>query len=103
VPALPPLIFGFRHISQTPFYFTGGRLYHIPPSESEYASFHVSQEDKESPEKSYHPRGGHNYYNGRDMERFMRRTGWLEKIKSQNEDWEERYRDHVEAQERIRT
>ena len=37
------------------------------------------------------PLGGHNYYNGRDMEGFVRRTNWLFQAKPMEVDWEDRY------------
>jgi DNA-binding transcriptional MerR regulator len=55
-----------------PFYLHGGRLYQIPESESEHTLFNVaSAEGASVPPKN--PRGGHNYYNARDMERLQRR------------------------------
>lgn len=37
------------------------------------------------------PLGGHNYYNGRDLERFVRRIGRLIQAKQMEEGWEDRY------------
>jgi hypothetical protein len=42
----------------------------IPPSESEHGHFNV---DVPEDQVILHPRGGHNYYGGRDMERLQRR------------------------------
>ncbi|KAJ6487728.1 Alpha/Beta hydrolase protein [Mycena sanguinolenta] len=95
VPSLPPLAFGYRHYARSPFYFVHGRLYHVPPESHEYALFHVtldSEDEKIAPE---HPRGGHNYYNGRDMERFARRTIWVLEAMKKGGDWKERYRAKV--------
>ncbi|KAJ7634587.1 Alpha/Beta hydrolase protein [Roridomyces roridus] len=96
VPALPPRYFGYRHYVQTPFYFLHGNLYRIPPSESEYTSFHVSSDESKDPEKlvslPIHPRGGHNYYNGRDMEKLLRRANWVDRAIKKGGDWKEGYR-----------
>jgi hypothetical protein len=48
-----------------------------------------------------HPRGGHNYYNGRDLERLTRRMGWLDIVVlgKVQEDWEEQYRTRVAKHE----
>jgi len=46
--------------------------------------------DDESP-ASLFPLGGHNYYNGRDLERFVRRISWLIQAKPMEEGWEGRY------------
>ncbi|KIK68718.1 hypothetical protein GYMLUDRAFT_153740 [Collybiopsis luxurians FD-317 M1] len=75
VPALPPLFFGYRHFTRSPLYYDHNHLYHVPPSESEHTLFHVDGASK----SIEYPRGGHNYYNGRDQERLLRRLGWLEK------------------------
>jgi hypothetical protein len=39
------------------------------------------------------PRGGHNYYGGRELERLLRRIAWLERSDLDKGDarWEERY------------
>jgi hypothetical protein len=37
------------------------------------------------------PHGGHNYYSGRDLEGFIRKTSWLFQAKPMEEDWEDRY------------
>ncbi|KAJ7468086.1 Alpha/Beta hydrolase protein [Mycena latifolia] len=94
VPSLPPRTFGYRHFAQSPLYFVHGRLYRVPPESREYALFHVTPDlqDDVPPE---HPRGGHNYYNGRDMEKSARRFGWLEKATKMEGDWKELYRAKV--------
>ncbi|KAF5386473.1 hypothetical protein D9757_005928 [Collybiopsis confluens] len=74
VPALPPLFLGYRHFTQKPLYYDHNRLYHIPSSEFEHTLFHVDAD-----KSIQYPRGGHNYYNGRDQEALLRRLGWLEK------------------------
>jgi hypothetical protein len=95
VPAIPPRSLGYRHFARTPLYFTQGRLYHIPASESEYSIFKVDDsnpKDDTRPRLTDHPKGGHLYYNGRDMERTIRRLGWLDLTTSGEVGWEERYK-----------
>ncbi|KAL0579010.1 NineTeen Complex (NTC) component [Marasmius crinis-equi] len=93
VPSLPPLKLGYRHFTSEPLYFVHGRMFHVPPSESEYAFFRVEDPaDVSSPPE--HPRGGHNYYNGRDQERFLRRMKWLNDALAKSEkdkEWQRRY------------
>jgi len=95
VPSMPPLAFGYRHYAQSPFYFVHGRLYQIPPASREYALFHLTPDLEDEKNVPEHPRGGHNYYNGRDMEKFARRMMWLEKAMRRDGDWKERYRAKV--------
>ena len=64
--------------------------------DSECSSFtvklnHIS-ENGGSRVPAQYPRGGHNYYNNRDMERLLRRMGWLELTKLGDSGWEKRYR-----------
>jgi hypothetical protein len=40
---------------------------------------------------SVFPRGGHNYYNGRELEKLVRRITWLEKARFPEPGWEDRY------------
>lgn len=92
VPALPLQSLGYRHFSRAPLYFTEGRLYHVPESESEPSIFKVDgSKDDTRPRLMDHPKGGHLYYNGRDMERTIRRLGWSD-VKLGEAGWEERYR-----------
>ncbi|KAJ7071599.1 hypothetical protein C8F01DRAFT_1207034 [Mycena amicta] len=95
----PPLSFGYRHYSQRPYYFLHGRLYHVPEGYSEYSLFHATS-DQEDEKPPIHPRGGHNYYNGRDLERFARRIGWLDRVLKKNGDWRELYSAKVAKHER---
>ncbi|KAF7306377.1 Triacylglycerol lipase [Mycena indigotica] len=98
VPSLPPMSFGYRHYCQRPYYFLHGRLYHVPDGYSEYSLFHATS-DEEDEKPPIHPRGGHNYYNGRDMERFARRAGWLDRVLKKEGDWRELYRAKVAKHE----
>ncbi|EAU89653.2 hypothetical protein CC1G_02542 [Coprinopsis cinerea okayama7 len=91
VPTLPPLKLGYRHFAKTPIYATGDQLYFVPEAECEYALFHVESGNERTTPTRF-PRGGHNYYNGRELEKMLRRISWLEKANFREEDWEERYR-----------
>ncbi|KAJ4489871.1 Alpha/Beta hydrolase protein [Lentinula aciculospora] len=96
VPALPPLFLGYRHFTQSPLYYDHMRLYHIPPSDCEYTLFHVDAE-----KSLEYPRGGHNYYNGRDQEMLLRRLGWLEKSLTKGDThWQETYLERVKKHSR---
>ncbi|KAF5368819.1 hypothetical protein D9758_002967 [Tetrapyrgos nigripes] len=90
VPALPPLSLGFRNFTRAPFYFVHGKLYHIPPSESEHALFYA--EDDGSSPPPVHPKGGHNYYMRSDQEKALVRLDWLDQTLAKTQDWEEPYR-----------
>jgi len=90
VPALPPAFLGYRHFCKEPFYTVCGQLYQTPTSECEHSLFHIQRELDDS-EICLFPKGGHNYYNGRDLERFARRVDWLDKAKPMKAGWEERY------------
>ncbi|KIY48785.1 alpha/beta-hydrolase [Fistulina hepatica ATCC 64428] len=87
VPSLPPLFFGFRHFTRTPFYLSSDHVFCIPSCESECALFEVNIEDH----APMYPRGGHNYYNGRDFEGLNRRLARLEKSRFKSDGWIQRY------------
>ncbi|RDB29816.1 Mono- and diacylglycerol lipase [Hypsizygus marmoreus] len=95
VPALPPSHFGFRHFAQAPLYLDRSQLYHVPPSEAEHALFEAASYDPNRLMTLKFPRGGHNYYNGHDLERLMRRFLWLDKAEPEKDSWEERYRQAI--------
>ncbi|KAJ7048626.1 Alpha/Beta hydrolase protein [Mycena amicta] len=93
VPALPPKAFGYRHFVERPYYHEHGRLYRVPADLKEYSLFHCdaapssslsstsslfspSASSTDSEPTPLHPRGGHNYYNGRDMEKVARMIRW---------------------------
>jgi len=98
VPALPPYQLGFRHLSQTPLYFAYGRLYHILAAESECCAFPIeSSVMKDS--NLEHPLGGHNYYNGRDMEKFLRNMRWFDSKNVAEVDWKQ-YGDWLRKEEK---
>lgn len=91
VPTLPPLSLGYRHFTRNPLYFVNGRLYRIPETECEYAFFKVPESD----EPVLYPRGGHNYYSGRDLEKARRLMGWLDRVLAGTENWEEQYKVYI--------
>ncbi|KAG5634763.1 hypothetical protein H0H81_000857, partial [Sphagnurus paluster] len=92
VPALPPLQLGYRHFAKESLYLDRTRLYHIPASESEHSIFSVAPSTEASSPSVNFPRGGHNYYNGRDFERLCRRIWWLANAVPDDDGWEDRYR-----------
>jgi hypothetical protein len=99
VPSLPPLKFGYCHLPMDTFYLFHGNLYRIPESFSEHARFKVCYGGGPAT-TPLHPLGGHNYYNGRDMEKFLRRMRWLLEFRGKGEGWEEAYRARVRKHER---
>lgn len=62
IPSLPLMSIGYRHMSQKQLYWYHGRLFHIPPGESEHGLFNVSRDALDATKIPEHPRGGHNYY-----------------------------------------
>lgn len=86
IPATPPASWGYRHFCRVPLYSAGGRLYRPPaPNESQVMFF--PPEDK----MRIFPRGGHNYYNSRDLELLRGRIGWLTSADIEKPGWESRY------------
>ena len=62
-------------------------------SENEHGSFEVAQDALDATCVPEYPRGGHNYYNNRDMEGIARRMQWIEEMMAKGSDWESSYRD----------
>jgi hypothetical protein len=104
VPDLPPRSLGFQHFSTNRYYLFQGALYHIPPptnatspispTAEEYTFYHVDTPDQEETiqREIIWLRGGHNYYNGRDMERLQRRLKAIaEDFEKGVKDWEVGY------------
>ena len=69
-------------MASNPFYLYHGTLYKVPTSEKEHGHFHVDTATIQpagagaaigSTPRPLHPKGGHNYYAGRDMEKLQRR------------------------------
>jgi hypothetical protein len=92
VHTLPPQRFGYWHFARGPMYLDKGHLYHIPREATEDSLFTVSLSAQNQNCPPNFPFGGHNYYNGRDLERFMHRTDWLLRAKFDEDGWEDRYR-----------
>ncbi|GJE86096.1 lipase family protein [Phanerochaete sordida] len=91
VPALPPASFGYKHFAAAPMYFYHGALFWVPVSEKEHGIFDVSEEAVAANTSPKHPRGGHNYYGGRDLERLGRRMGWVQEMMAGGSEWETKY------------
>ncbi|KAI5124683.1 hypothetical protein M0805_004291 [Coniferiporia weirii] len=87
--SVPPEALGYKHLSLSPFYFFRDGLYLVPPSEGEYSTFPVEIDENIVPPKF--PLGGHNYYNDRDMGKFLRQFGWLDLRRAGEIGWEDRY------------
>lgn len=94
---MPPYELGFHHCTKRPIYFYNARLFHIPESEREFGQFDVAMSDEDMEKMPpLHPKGGHNYYNGSDMEKMVRRMEWLQKtVKKGDDQWMDLYRKQV--------
>ncbi|TFK38028.1 Alpha/Beta hydrolase protein [Crucibulum laeve] len=92
VPALPPAKIGYRHFAEEPLYTVNGLLYRVPSSECEHSLFRVLPAEGNDEHTSEYPYGGHNYYSGRQLERFIRRIAWLDSAKFAEPGWEDRYK-----------
>lgn len=76
-------------------YGYNGYQYYIPESEKECTEFQVEPcADNLPPD---FPKGGHNYYNNRDMAQIVRLFGALELDKKGPEGWQERYMRYLGA------
>jgi len=92
VPSLPLVSWGYRHLTQTPLYLYHGRLFHVPASEGEHGVFTVAKEALDATRGPDHPRGGHNYYNGKDAEKVIRRIYWMNRLSNEKTTgWEKAY------------
>jgi hypothetical protein len=91
---LPPVKTGYVHHSTNPLFLRNDRLFRIPDSEKEYGSFDTPTiEDTPPP---LHPKGGHNYYNGRELEKLARRVQVLSKLmRDEDELWVKCYAEEV--------
>ena len=102
VPCLPPVSWGYRHISRTPLYLHHGRLFHVPRTEAEHGVFDVDKEALDRTRMPDHPRGGHNYY-GRDAEKIIRRIYWLDRMMSRKTvGWQEEYLAKITKLEQVK-
>lgn len=100
VPALPPASFGYRHFAAEPMYFHHGALFWVPASENEHGVFDVSEAALDANTSPRYPRGGHNYYNSRDLEKLSRRMGWVQRMMAGGTEWESKYLTRVAQFER---
>lgn len=98
---VPPTVLGYTHFAQEPYFFVNNRLYKIPPSEFEWAVFKVKH--GENAPENRHPKGGHNYYNSRDMEKLLREMKSLDLSTTGPQGWEARYRQRLQKQPRTST
>ncbi|TFK57278.1 alpha/beta-hydrolase [Heliocybe sulcata] len=98
--SLPPHSWKYRHFTKTPLYHYGSRLYRVPSSECEHGVFRVSVGEEEERRRLQFPRGGHGYYNDRDMESFANRLSWIAEHMGE-EGWKERYLEQVKAREEL--
>jgi len=91
---LPLMKTGYVHHTTNPLFLRNDQLFRIPDSEKEYGSFDTpSVEDAPPP---LHPKGGHNYYNGRELEKLARRVDALSKLMKDEDDlWIESYVEEV--------
>ena len=91
---LPPVKIGYVHHTTNPLFLRNDRLFRIPGSEKEYGAFDIPAiEDAPPP---LHPRGGHNYYNGRELEKLARRVWALSKLmKDEGHLWVKSYVEEV--------
>lgn len=92
---------GFRHFIRENLYLAHGQLYHTPLSEAEHSLFTVECKEEEGTPLR-HAKGGHNYYNGRDMERLIRRMVRFGKYRKTGDGWQERYEARVIKVERCK-
>ena len=94
VPMLPPMTIGYAHHTANALFLRDDRLFRIPESEKEYGSYDIpAVEDAPPP---LHPKGGHNYYNGRELEKLARRADLLIKLMKDEDDlWVESYLEEI--------
>ena len=96
---LPLMITGYVHHTTNPLFLRNDRLFRIPHNEIEYGSFDISS--IEGAAAPLHPKGGHNYYNGRELEKLARRVDTLSRLMSDEDDqWVESYVEEVTRVER---
>ncbi|OCH96181.1 alpha/beta-hydrolase [Obba rivulosa] len=101
VPSFPPTWLGFRHMTNSQLFYYCGCLLRIPQTESEHGQFTVSKDALDLTKIPDHPRGGHGYYNGRDIEKVVRRVLLFKKMMDSGApDWEKDYLIHIAKIER---
>lgn len=91
---LPLMAIGYVHHTTNPLFLRDDRLFKIPDSEKEYGSYDIPTVEGAPP--PLHPKGGHNYYNRRELEKLGRRAGTLKKLMRDEDDlWVESYLEEV--------
>lgn len=86
-------------MSQKQLYWYHSRLFYIPEEESEHGLFDVSPDALDTSKAPDHPKGGHNYYNGKDQEKIARRLFWMSSMMKEP-NWEKAYTAKVAKHER---
>lgn len=100
VPMLPLMKTGYVHHTTNPLFLRNDQLFKIPDSEKEYGSFDIPPTEGAPP--PLHPKGGHNYYNGREFERLARRVDSIGRLMRDEDDlWVESYVEEVTRVERL--
>lgn len=97
VPSLPPYM---SPMCEQPFYLYHGDLYNIPVAERMHTKFTVIRDNSRLPRFI---RGGHNYYNVRDMEGCVRRLRAIHddvKTGCSPDEWARRYLEREDAERR---
>jgi hypothetical protein len=91
---LPPVKAGYVHHTTNPLFLRNDRIFKIPDHEKEYGSFEIPTIENASP--PLHPKGGHNYYNERELERLARRAWVLQGLMKDGDDsWIKSYVEEV--------
>jgi len=99
---LPPVKTGYVHHTTNPLFLRNDRIFRIPDSEKEYGAFDIPTIEDALP--PLHPKGGHNYYNGRELEKLARRGWALNKLMKDEDDlWVKCYVDEVARAEKCGT
>lgn len=95
-PTFPPQFLGYCQAVKKVFYFVHSTLYSIPPSESEYTIFEVDDDLDTKRHLIKFPKGGHLYYNDRNMELLLSRMDWIQVDVSifGEANWAKRYQEH---------
>lgn len=91
---MPPLKTGYVHHTTDPLFLRNDQLFRIPDDQKEYGFFDTPTIEGAPP--PLHPKGGHNYYNGKDLEKLVRRASALSKLMRDDDDlWMKHYVEEV--------
>lgn len=80
-------------------YWYHGRLFHIPPEECEHGTFDASPDAFDPGKIPDHPKGGHQYFNGKNLEHVGRRMFWMRDMMKEP-GWEPKYLAKVKKHEK---